>query len=143
MSRIDKYDEARGVGLDHEAARKIAAIPKPTEYASLVARGCPKGEAAAAVGYKGAAGERARETADMALTLARAAEGVGATAWLCPEHYRAKRAALESTCLELRLKEEACLALALAQHPTWRASDGTEDTKCAEIKAQCGSDEGE
>lgn len=143
--KIKTYEDARALGLSHEAALEVAHISRPIDYAAHVASGISKSEAAKAAGYSGDAGKEAREVAARALAMQEAAAGAGATPWLCPHHYRTQRIELEGRCAELRQMEDACLALVLSDLPTFGASDVDAGGSCQMGESTCGveaADEG-
>jgi hypothetical protein len=132
--KIQTYQDARALGLSHEAALEVAHISRAIDYAAHVASGMASANAAKAAGYASRPDGATKALAARALEVRdAAAEAKGAWQGMCPNYYRTRRAeiegkisALQAQCDEMRQLERACLALALSEcgrHPTSHTPD--------------------
>jgi len=138
MSKIEEYGRLRAEGYDHDAALRGSGITQAIDYAAHVAAGSSKADAAHAAGYASRPNGDAKALAAKALSIKTATREVGATPWLCPDHYRQQRAELERRCGELRVMEDACMALALSECGTHQSSRVGDLVPCPQAVAVCG-----
>lgn len=131
--KIQAYQDARALGLSHETALEVAHISRAVDYAAHVSSGMAKGNAAKAAGYSRLPDGETKALGVAALKMQEATKALGATPWLCPKTYRDERERLEQSirdrqakCEDLRRREDACMALALAQCRSEIDSSGSE-----------------